>query len=72
EQASDYITVGMTALVAYEYIITIGAEVSLIWRRAWTGAVWLFIANRYLMVVSAAVETIPVNSFVSWHILISV
>ena len=33
----------------YEYLITVGAEVELFWRRKITGASVLFLANRYLV-----------------------
>ena len=35
-------------VVLYEYIITVGAEVELFWRKKMTGAVALFLVNRYL------------------------
>lgn len=38
----------VTALVVYEYIITLGEEISLVWRGRVTGAVVLFVLNRYL------------------------
>ncbi len=38
------------ALAAYEYLITINQEVTMVWRRTWTATTWMFIANRYLMV----------------------
>ncbi|KAI1783011.1 hypothetical protein LXA43DRAFT_977319 [Ganoderma leucocontextum] len=37
------------ALIVYEYLITIGAEVELFWKQKITGASVLFLANRYLM-----------------------
>ncbi|RPD68564.1 hypothetical protein L226DRAFT_517034 [Lentinus tigrinus ALCF2SS1-7] len=39
----------VTALVFYEYIYTIGQEVDLFWKRKFTGATALFLANRYLI-----------------------
>ncbi|THG99238.1 hypothetical protein EW026_g3062 [Hermanssonia centrifuga] len=40
----------MTALVAYEYVITLRQEMTMVWQRKWTLATWLFIANRYLLI----------------------
>ncbi|PSR75618.1 hypothetical protein PHLCEN_2v9019 [Hermanssonia centrifuga] len=40
---------GVSALVVYDYIITIDQEITLVWRRKWSLATWIFIANRYLM-----------------------
>ncbi|THH00332.1 hypothetical protein EW026_g2162 [Hermanssonia centrifuga] len=48
----DTFTVYSTiALVTYEYILTARQEVTMIWQRKWTLVTWLFIANRYIMVV---------------------
>ncbi|KAM5541382.1 hypothetical protein V8D89_004936 [Ganoderma adspersum] len=46
---SDYTGFATLALIVYEYLITIGAEVELFWRRKVTGASVLFLANRYLV-----------------------
>ncbi|PSR89006.1 hypothetical protein PHLCEN_2v4968, partial [Hermanssonia centrifuga] len=40
----------MTALAAYEYILTVNQEVAMIWRRKWTLVTWLFVTNRYIMI----------------------
>ncbi|PSS37388.1 hypothetical protein PHLCEN_2v752 [Hermanssonia centrifuga] len=41
---------GKQALFAYEYIITLEQERTMIWRRKWSLATWLFMINRYLLV----------------------
>ncbi|THG94966.1 hypothetical protein EW026_g6602 [Hermanssonia centrifuga] len=55
----DYINYAMTALVAYEYLLSIDQEVALIWRRKWTGATWLFATNRYLLIANVVVAVLP-------------
>ena len=47
------------ALAAYEYLITLGQEVALVWKRRWTGSTWLFVANRYIMLGWAVVQAAP-------------
>ncbi len=39
------------ALVAFDYVITMDQEVNMVWRKKWTAATWLFITNRYLLVL---------------------
>ncbi|KAJ3523506.1 hypothetical protein NM688_g8718 [Phlebia brevispora] len=36
-------------IVCYDFIATLQYEYELIWHRKWTGATWLFLANRYLL-----------------------
>ncbi|PSR71107.1 hypothetical protein PHLCEN_2v12953 [Hermanssonia centrifuga] len=43
----------LAASVAYEYILTINQEVVTVWQRKWTVVTWVFMANRYLMIVVA-------------------
>ncbi|THG93504.1 hypothetical protein EW026_g7749 [Hermanssonia centrifuga] len=40
----------LAAFVTYEYIITFGQEVTMVWRRRWSLVTWMFVANRYLMI----------------------
>ncbi|THG94501.1 hypothetical protein EW026_g6979 [Hermanssonia centrifuga] len=40
----------MAALAAYEYIITLRQEVTIVSQRKWTLATWLLMANRYLLI----------------------
>ncbi|PSR79351.1 hypothetical protein PHLCEN_2v7073 [Hermanssonia centrifuga] len=47
------------ALVAYEYVLTINQEIAMIWRRRWTLVTWLFMANRYLMIVLIIWDVVP-------------
>ncbi|PSR76364.1 hypothetical protein PHLCEN_2v8504 [Hermanssonia centrifuga] len=51
------------ALIAYEYIITVNEEVTMIWKRKWTIVTWVFFANRYLMVLNALFDSLPSLSF---------
>ncbi|THG97992.1 hypothetical protein EW026_g4106 [Hermanssonia centrifuga] len=39
-----------SALVVYEYIITIHQEVTMVWLRKWSITTWMFMVNRYLMI----------------------
>ena len=41
----------MTALIFFEYCLTLGQEVNLFWGKKLTGAVVLFIANRYTTIL---------------------
>ncbi len=50
------------ALIAYEYIITVNQEVTMIWKRKWTIVTWIFFANRYLMVLNAVSDSLPASS----------
>ena len=43
----------VTALVFYEYAITLGQEIDMFWKRRFTGATALFLLNRYLLVLSS-------------------
>ncbi|THG94807.1 hypothetical protein EW026_g6731 [Hermanssonia centrifuga] len=52
----------MTALVAYEHIITLEQERTMIWHRKWTLATWLFIANRYLLIGFIILSVAPTTS----------
>ncbi|KAJ3556220.1 hypothetical protein NM688_g2149 [Phlebia brevispora] len=47
----DWVVNALAALVAYDYFITIQQEVAMVWRRKWTAAIWLFVLNRYLLVL---------------------
>ncbi|THG98104.1 hypothetical protein EW026_g4045 [Hermanssonia centrifuga] len=63
ELADDYIFHSILALVVYEYLITINQEISLVWRRKWSLSVWVFIANRYLLLLNTLSEAMPIGSF---------
>ncbi|THG97991.1 hypothetical protein EW026_g4107 [Hermanssonia centrifuga] len=56
------ITYAMTALVVYEYIITVQQEVMMVWLRKWTLATWLFMINRYLMIAVVIWQVSPVTA----------
>lgn len=48
-----------SALVLYEYLLTVPAEVRLVWRKRWRGLTVLFILNRYTMIASAIFLVAP-------------
>ena len=41
----------ISAVLVYEYIITFDQERLAIWKRKYTFATWLFVANRYLAIL---------------------
>ncbi|KAJ3540512.1 hypothetical protein NM688_g6218 [Phlebia brevispora] len=45
--------------LAYEFIITLPSEYDFVWRRKWTGATWLFLANRYALLAVIVEATVP-------------
>lgn len=51
----------MSVLVAYDCIITFDREVEAIWSRKMTGASVLFVVNRYLAILCAAL-VVAMNS----------
>ncbi|GJE96173.1 hypothetical protein PsYK624_123660 [Phanerochaete sordida] len=58
-QTEFYIQFALTALVVYEYLLTFQDEIRMIWRRKWTGATALFVANRYLLIASIILQALP-------------
>ena len=56
------------AVAVYEYLLTIKHEYAL-WRRKWTVSTWLFLMNRYLMIIVAVVQFAPYRQHVSVFIL---
>ena len=57
------------AVAVYEYLLTIEHEYAL-WRRKWTVSTWLFLINRYLMILVAVVQFAPYRQHVSVLILL--
>lgn len=55
-------TMSLAALAVYELLITIGGEVEFVWKRKRTFGSWLFIINRYLLLVYTIVLPIPGTS----------
>lgn len=49
----------------YEYLITLGDEVDVVWSRPWTGASVLLLSTRWTMLLSAAVDLAPGSYTVS-------
>ncbi|THG97990.1 hypothetical protein EW026_g4108 [Hermanssonia centrifuga] len=60
----------MGALAAYEYAITIRQEVTMVWLRKWTISTWLFLVNRYLMIILVILGLLPVVAKVRSYIII--
>ncbi|GJE84685.1 hypothetical protein PsYK624_007610 [Phanerochaete sordida] len=54
-----YSTVATTALVAYEFLITIQLEIDTVWRRPWTATSLLLLSTRWVMVLSAVLNLVP-------------
>ena len=49
-----FLVLHVIALLAYEYLITFGAEVNLFWRQKFTAAAAFFFLNRYIVLANAA------------------
>ncbi|THH00541.1 hypothetical protein EW026_g2018 [Hermanssonia centrifuga] len=65
EEYEAFITatyIAYAILIVYEYVITLRHEVGMMWQMKHTGATWLFILNRYLMLVNITVQCLPVYS----------
>lgn len=52
-------------MAAYEYLLTSRHEYAFLFRRKWTGATWLFLTNRYVMLAIAIWQTTPSTASVS-------
>lgn len=44
------------ALTVYEYLLTFEQEHTLIWKRKWTGSTWLFLINRYCLLITELIQ----------------
>ncbi|KAJ3542644.1 hypothetical protein NM688_g5951 [Phlebia brevispora] len=55
-------TYAALALIVYEHTITLPYEYKSLWQRKWTAATLLFIANRYSLLASIAMQAMPVNA----------
>lgn len=54
---------GLAALMAYEYVLTFHREVTTIWpKEKRSGPAWLFIINRYLLLLAAVLACSPSSS----------
>lgn len=51
-----------TALIVYEYLITLALELQMMWRTKWTPARGLFIFNRYTLLLYAVKLSLPTPS----------
>ncbi|KAJ3558959.1 hypothetical protein NM688_g623 [Phlebia brevispora] len=58
---SNYSNIAALAFVSYEHMITIPHEYEFLGRK-WTGATWLFLANRYFLLAAIIAEAVPENS----------
>ena len=56
-------------LAFYDCILTLPDELSLVWRRKWTGSTWLFVANRIFMLALAVYNIVPAIPQVSIAII---
>ena len=50
--SSNPLPVLISALVLYDYLISLDQEVNLFWKRKFTGATVLFLLNRYLLLIN--------------------
>ncbi|KAJ3556424.1 hypothetical protein NM688_g2034 [Phlebia brevispora] len=69
--ADTAIVYALAALMAYEYVLTFHREVVVIWPRGKrSGPAWLFIINRYLLILATVLACAPspsVHRFVDSH-----
>ncbi|EKM57500.1 uncharacterized protein PHACADRAFT_26171 [Phanerochaete carnosa HHB-10118-sp] len=56
DQAVAYCGVSSAVILFWDYIITFGDEINLVWRRKLTGATILFLLNRYASLIKNVVE----------------
>ncbi|KAJ3528471.1 hypothetical protein NM688_g7995 [Phlebia brevispora] len=55
----NYCGTAAITIVGYELLITLQREYELVWRYPWSGATWLFLANRYLLLTTLVTEMVP-------------
>ncbi|KAJ3551552.1 hypothetical protein NM688_g4638 [Phlebia brevispora] len=60
--AYNYCITAALAFVSYEYLITLRHEYEFLRMRKWTAATWLFLANRYLMLIVMIVQVLPTSA----------
>ncbi|KAJ3536879.1 hypothetical protein NM688_g6776 [Phlebia brevispora] len=58
----NYCLFSALTVVAYEYVITLRHEYEFVWRRKWTGATWLFLANRYTLLAVCFIISVPFSA----------
>ncbi|EKM48828.1 uncharacterized protein PHACADRAFT_266071 [Phanerochaete carnosa HHB-10118-sp] len=56
---SDYISAAAASLVVYEFLITMGDEINIIWKRPVTATDILFCSVRWCMLLTVALELAP-------------
>ncbi|KAJ3540632.1 hypothetical protein NM688_g6200 [Phlebia brevispora] len=59
---TNYTIFAALTIVCYESIITFQDEQKFIWRRKWTIATWLFLANRYLLLAGIIAQAMPYSA----------
>ncbi|KAG2093895.1 uncharacterized protein F5147DRAFT_840412 [Suillus discolor] len=75
---SSYFAVAAFVGVTYDWALTFGQEVELVWRQRWSLMTVLYLSVRYLGILSAAlfmvgnVPTISLTDTAGWHTLYSV
>lgn len=59
--ADSAIIYGLAALMAYEYVLTFYSEATTIWpKKKRSGPAWLFIVNRYLLILATVLACAPI------------
>ncbi|KAI0693030.1 hypothetical protein BC835DRAFT_1416206 [Cytidiella melzeri] len=53
----------LAALYAFDYLITIGQEVNFVWKQKWKLSTLLFVVNRYVALVVAAIYAVPLVNY---------
>ena len=47
-----------SALVAYEHLLTVEDEYTLVLSRKWTATTWIFLVNRYVLIFGAIMDNL--------------
>ncbi|KAJ3553445.1 hypothetical protein NM688_g3610 [Phlebia brevispora] len=66
----NYTAFASFTVVCYELIITFQHEYEFVWKRKWSAATWLFLANRYLVLAVMIAEVVPSSPRVSTSTII--
>lgn len=64
-QVTDYVVVAFSVLVIYDWVLTFGREVELVWRQHWSPMTVLYLSVRYAGILYAIINTessVPTSS----------
>ena len=61
-----WLTLKLIALMIYDYLLTMGDEVELIWRRKMSTSSWIFITNRLVLIIFVVVASFQLDRTVEY------